>query len=50
VKAAELARYLAEGDPSIRVRHVRDTLIINPHMLEPSDEYVISERLRSILA
>ncbi|MCS6861732.1 MAG: aminotransferase class V-fold PLP-dependent enzyme [Abditibacteriales bacterium] len=49
VKAAELARYLAEGDPSIRVRQVRDTILINPHMLEPSDEYVICERLRSIL-
>jgi L-seryl-tRNA(Ser) seleniumtransferase len=49
VSAAELVRYLAEGDPSIRVRAMRDTILINPHVLEPSDEYAICGRLRSIL-
>jgi L-seryl-tRNA(Ser) seleniumtransferase len=49
VSVADLVRYLADGDPSIRVRATRDTLLINPHVMEPSDEYVICGRLRSIL-
>jgi L-seryl-tRNA(Ser) seleniumtransferase len=48
--AAEIAARLRDGDPSIRLSQSGDTLVVNPHNLEPGEAEVVAARLRAAVA
>ncbi|MEM2905952.1 MAG: SelA-like pyridoxal phosphate-dependent enzyme [Candidatus Bathyarchaeia archaeon] len=49
VTAREVAEQLREGDPAIYVMLERNSLVVNPHLLQDGEEKLIAERLRAIL-
>ncbi len=49
IDAATVAAQLAAGDPSIRLSQSGDTLVINPHNLEPGEAEEIAARLSHVV-
>jgi L-seryl-tRNA(Ser) seleniumtransferase len=50
ISAAEIARQLRDGDPSIRLTQTGETLVINPHNLEATEEAeLVAARLRATI-
>ena len=47
--AADVAAELLAGEPGVKVGQQRDTLSVNPPLLEPGEERLVAERLRQVL-
>ena len=49
LQAADIARALRQGEPSIDVRQNEAGLIISPMTLQPGEAAIVADRLRTVL-